>query len=122
MASFQKIVLTIAIIMLIILLIFIGLSLKSSSSQVWPPLVAQCPDYWSMDGSGNNTICRNVQNLGTCDLKVMNFNQPQFTGSQGTCSKYLWANKCGLTWDGITYGVPNPCTPPPTSTTTSTSS
>ena len=118
MASFQKIVLTVAIIALIIILIFIGISLTIIKPQVWPPLVPQCPDYWTMDGSGNNPICKNNKNLGTCNLKMMNFNQSQFTGSNGTCNKYLWAKKCDLSWDGLTYGVPNPCTPPPSTSST----
>ena len=42
-------------------------------------------------------------------LNTMNFNQAPYTGSQGTCNKYKWAQGCGLTWDGITSGVPNPC-------------
>ena len=116
MASFQKIVLTVAIIILIIVLIFIGLTLTFAKPQVWPPLVPECPDYWSMTGSGTNAICNNTQNLGTCNLKTMNFNQPQFIGAQGTCNKYLWANKCGVSWDGINYGVPNPCSATKTTT------
>jgi hypothetical protein len=39
----------------------------------------------------------------------MNFNTSAFTGSQGACNKYNWATKCNVTWDGITYGVSNPC-------------
>ena len=109
MASFQKIVLITAIIILVITLIVIGVSLALSAPEVWPPLVPQCPDYWTMDGSGNNPICNNVQNLGTCNLKTMNFDQPQFTGANSTCNKYLWATQCNLAWDGLTYGVPNPC-------------
>ena len=39
----------------------------------------------------------------------MDFTTSSFTGSDGLCSKYNWANNCGVTWDGITYGVKNPC-------------
>ena len=39
----------------------------------------------------------------------MNFNNAPYTGDNGTCNKYIWAKKCGVTWDGITYGVENPC-------------
>jgi hypothetical protein len=39
----------------------------------------------------------------------MNFNQSPFNTSNGTCAKYTWATNCGVTWDGITSGVPNPC-------------
>ena len=40
---------------------------------------------------------------------TMNFNQDPFTGTNGDCSKFNWATKCGVTWDGVTYGVQNPC-------------
>ena len=116
MEGFQKIVLFIAIAILIVSLIFIGISLAhAKDKQTWPPIVPACPDYWMIDGSGNNTTCVNTKDLGTCPLTggtdhlVMNFNNAAFTGSQGTCNKYTWANKCGVSWDGITYGVNNPC-------------
>jgi hypothetical protein len=115
MKGFQKIVLFAAIIILIIALVFIGISLTYNKSQTWPPIVADCPDYWVIDGSGNNTICKNIKDLGTCPPNsgtkhlTKNFNNPAFTGSQGNCNKYRWANSCGISWDGITYGVNNPC-------------
>jgi hypothetical protein len=115
MDGFQKIVLFSAIIILIIALVFIGVALKYANSQNWPPMTPECPDYWLIDGSGNNASCVNVKNLGTCpaqsgeDHLTMNFNSSAFTGSNGMCAKYTWANKCGVSWDGITYGVNNPC-------------
>ena len=39
----------------------------------------------------------------------MNFNNAPYTGTTGACAKYNWANNCGVSWDGITYGVNNPC-------------
>jgi hypothetical protein len=115
MDGFQKIVLFSAIIILIIALVIIGIALAyAKDSQTWPPMTPQCPDYWVMDGSGNNARCINVKDLGRCPPNggqhlVMNFNDPAFTGSQGDCNKYNWANRCGVSWDGITYGVNNPC-------------
>ena len=118
MEGFQKFVLYAAIFVLILALIFIGLSLSHAKNQVWPPVVPKCPDYWVVDGSGNNTKCINVKDLGTCQATsgekhlTMDFNDPTFSGTQGTCNKYNWANNCGVSWDGITYGVSNPCAPP----------
>ena len=116
MEGFQKIVLYAAIIILIIALVIIGVSLSyGKDSQVWPPVVPQCPDYWVADGSGNNTTCINVKDLGTCEATggkkhlTMNFNQAPYVGANSTCAKYTWAKKCGLSWDGISYGVNNPC-------------
>lgn len=115
MEGFQKTVLIGAIIILIITLVIIGIALKNAKSTDWPPLVTQCPDYWIIDGSGNNTTCTNIKDLGTCSPQngnrhlEMNFNTSPFTGSNGTCAKFNWARRCDVSWDGITYGVQNPC-------------
>ena len=115
MNSFQKIVLIIAVVILILLLIFIGITLKNSkSNQSWPPVTGDCPDYW-VDMSGNGAQCVNKLRLGTCNIptaasqNAMNFTANTFAGSNGTCAKYTWAQGCGVTWDGITSGVSNPC-------------
>ena len=116
MEGFQKIVLITAIVILIITLVVIGIALsKGLSNEEWPPLLSACPDYWKIDGSGNMTTCTNIKDLGTCPPKsgeehlIMNFSSDLFTGDNGTCNKYNWAKKCDVTWDGITYGVENPC-------------
>lgn len=116
MEAFQKIVLFSAIIVLIIALVVIGISLSySKDQQQWPPMTPDCPDYWSIDGSGNHAVCINKKDLGICPPRSgdkhlkMNFNTSAFTGSNELCSKYTWAKKCKVSWDGITYGVDNPC-------------
>jgi hypothetical protein len=116
MEGFQKIVLIAAIIILIIALVVIGIALSGNfNNEEWPPMLSACPDYWKIDGSGNMTTCTNIKDLGTCPPKsgekhlVMNFNTTPYTGDNGTCNKYTWAKKCDVTWDGITYGVENPC-------------
>ena len=50
----------------------------------------------------------------------MDFNQAPFNGTDGDCAKYKWAykDKCNVTWDGINYGVSNPCTEETTDETT----
>jgi hypothetical protein len=114
--EFQKMVLIIAIILLIVILIVIGIALaKSKRDESWPPTVGSCPDYW-VDVSENGGSCFNKHSLGKCNIpsgknerNTMNFNQPPFTGDDGDCSKHRWATRCGVTWDGITSGVVNPC-------------
>jgi hypothetical protein len=113
--SFQKGVLMIAVIVLIIVLITIGVILsKAVYSDTWPPVIGVCPDYW-VDLSGNGEACLNSHSLGTCNIpssdnkNTKNFNTAPFDGDDGECSKYRWAKGCGVTWDGITYGVQNPC-------------
>ena len=116
MEGFQKIVLFSAIIILIIALVFIGISLSyAKDGQKWPPVVPSCPDYWKFEGEGDDTRCVNVKDLGTCPPKsgdknlIMNFNSSVFSGDNGTCNKFKWAKNCNVSWDGITYGVNNPC-------------
>ena len=121
---FQKMVLTAAIVILIIMLVIIGMSLsKASYEDTWPPIVGDCPDYWG-DMSGNGEACLNSHRLGRCTVPTegengtMNFNQSPFTGDNGTCSKYNWATGCKVTWDGITSGISNPCDTSTTDTST----
>lgn len=113
--NFQKIVLSIATVLLIIILVIIGVTLsKAKSEEEWPPIVGACPDYW-VDMSGNGEACFNSHSLGRCNIPrkgekgTMNFNQSPFTGDNGDCAKYRWAKVCRVTWDGITSGVKNPC-------------
>jgi len=113
--SFQKAVLTIATIFLILFLVLIGVSLSNATAEAqWPPVIGSCPDYW-VDLSGNGEQCFNTHSLGTCNIpsagndNTKNFNQLPYNGTNGTCAKYKWANSCKVSWDGLTYGVENPC-------------
>ena len=63
MDGFQKTILFIAIIILIISLIIIGFALAAGKDSQWPPMVPNCPDYWIADGSGNNAKCVISNNL-----------------------------------------------------------
>ena len=108
--NFQKIVLTIAIVLLIVALIVFS-SMLYADKKVFPPTQAQCPDYWidMSGGIGTGGYCINTKNLGKggCSNK-MNFNTGLWTGDDGICNKQKWANACDLTWDGITNN-PNAC-------------
>ena len=116
--SFQQIVLTIAIIFLILILVVIGYSLSNSKTDKnWPPIVANCPDYWeditdSTLAAVGSVKCKNTQSMGTCVADKI------FVKTDTPCDKYKWAISCGATWDGITYGYGQykPCdTKPPSS-------
>lgn len=123
--TFQKIVLTIAIVLLIGMLIVINISLTSATaSMMWPPIKTDCPDYWE-DLSGNGSQCFNIKDIGTCPSyepkfdanrkplvsSTMNFSGALYTGPNGLCEKKKWAKRCNVEWDGITYGygINNPC-------------
>lgn len=69
----------------------------------------------TFDASGAK--CVNVKDLGTCPAPqgqhmVMDFSTGAYKGDSGLCQKYKWAHKCGVSWDGITYGTKyTPCDP-----------
>jgi len=104
MANFQSIVMSVATILLIICLIMIGIALaKSSSDTQYPPVVADCPDYWLDLGDVGGADCTNVKNLGgeNCS-NTMDFTKSIWTGDDGLCNKSKWAKACDLAWDGVT--------------------
>jgi hypothetical protein len=119
--NFQKIVLIIAVIILIVSLVFIGIQIKKSNSkQVWPPFVPDCPDFWAMGSDGKCYATTNAP-PSSCN-NPMNFTENQFAGRGGACEKRKWASDVGCTttvggvsvpapiaWEGITYGTKDPC-------------
>ncbi len=100
--SFQKVVVSIFLIILIIFLVIIGTTLYDAKykNPSYPPKSAQCPDYWTLDNKNN---CVNTKGLGnsTCSEKI-NIKDTAWNTSGSPCYKYKWAKSCGLSWDGIT--------------------
>lgn len=97
--TFQKIVAYIAAIVLAGTLTVIGFLIYKSKSDIkYPPDMSDCPDYWDTISPNK---CKNNMKLGNCDIEIMDFNQPKYSGPQGKVEKCKWANECGLTWDGL---------------------
>lgn len=66
--NFQRIVMTIAILILIASMIFIGYSLYYKSSDVsWPPEIPKCPDYWSYNKIKGKCEPGNDQSSTSCE-------------------------------------------------------
>jgi len=122
--AFQKIVLTVSIVLLIICLIFIGVMLYNSKyTAKFPPVTGSCPDYWVNLGPnkqhGNKTMCvppgfinpetgkevsPAIDGYGSPDSACQ---QPKYMpSSEGMssgelCDNSRWAKKCGYSWDGV---------------------
>ena len=139
MAGFQQIVFGLAILVVIVFTVFAYFMIKNGiQNQTYPPTTFNCPDYW-IDVCGNGSMCLNANDVpynASCPtdasantqytfdmssnsfmpgggITVSTFYAPDFT-NYTPCQKYQWAQQCGttqapLSWDGITYGVPNPC-------------
>ena len=96
--GFKNIVILVASIILIIMLIIIGIILyRLQKNLKFPPVISKCPDYWEL----NKKICYNPKHLGTCGNQK-NFNTDFYKGHDGRCMKSKWAERCELTWQGIT--------------------
>ena len=158
--NFQKSVVIFFGILLVVILIFLGVTLnKSKASAPWPPNTSVCPDYWldypyDVDtknpkdnyvagsqcvgtestentgmnlGNGNYPLTANTTITGRQITEAVNLSGTYadgsvtytFTGSNGACHKRDWATANGISWDGITYGVSNPCYATETTTITS---
>ena len=112
LTEFNKIVLTIATIILIISLIILAIFMKKAlSNDVFPPVISDCPDYW--DVSYNNAedsvkcIRTNIINQGSTagdcsSYDVALFQQNGSSYDDILCEKYKWAKGCNLEWDGVT--------------------
>jgi len=70
--NFQKIVLIVAVVILLISLTVIGYMMYGTGVQQWPPSYNVCPDYW--DVSGSYCIATNYKNVGSiaCSYKSDN--------------------------------------------------
>ena len=99
--NFQIIVMTVAIIILILILTFIGYALNTHRFNVkYPPVTGECPDYWV----SKDNECTNPKNLGKCKGSK-SFNSKIYMGDGGDCAKSQWATNCDLTWQGITNNL-----------------
>ena len=102
MEYFQRAVLTVSAILLIICLVIIGVSLYTAKySDAFPPVLANCPDYWLDKSSGNASECFNIKGLGKPECERTKDFSSFSTGNAGLCSKKKWAKSCDITWDGI---------------------
>ena len=98
--NFQKLVLTVATVILICMMILIGYAMSTNKGNMnFPPSVSECPDYWI--SSNKQCINNNNVNLGDCK-SPMNFNISKYMGHNGNCQKVKWANNCKIVWSGLT--------------------
>lgn len=103
LGPFQKNVIMVASVVLIVLLAIIGYLLsKSTSGDTWPPTISKCPDYWQ-DTSGEGKNCLNVEKLGNCGGDIApGFDMRAFSKPEALCSSKTAITNCNLTWSGIT--------------------
>ena len=102
--SFQKTVLTVASVILIVSLIIIAIILKVSKSNTkYPPEIGVCPDYFLPK---RKNVCSNPKGLGKNLGDEVKFTGDSACGTECNKRNYIarcrWANENGVQWDGIT--------------------
>jgi hypothetical protein len=127
MDLFYIIVLTIAVIFLILILTYVGLAMKSKTSNttVYPGTKQVCPDYWNLASDGTSCVIPTAgsKNVGSIynssgattlnakttfglstDGKSINFSDPGWggSGSNTICAKQKWTINNNVVWDGVT--------------------
>jgi len=92
--SFQKTVLTVAIVLFVLMMLLIAVMMSSAKkNEAFPPQVGGCPDYWQKTLDGK---CLNTQNLGK------NCASPNDFTKMSDIEKCKFAKDCQIAWDGIT--------------------
>jgi hypothetical protein len=121
--KFQAIVIIILGILFIITLIaFYYIATARGNNMPFPPSIPICPDYYyqtalTPDGTVSCKAMPNmVRTLRRSDVnsnECLNptFSSEYYTGTNANCLKYNWSQNCNSipAWEGITYGVHNPC-------------
>lgn len=126
MDIFYIIVSSIAVVILVLLLTYVGIKIKSarSGSTTYPPNYSSCPDYWTANSDGTCTMTAN--NTGKFGSTSTGIPSTQSTSTPGyvsnttvrffgtdagstwtskgmtpQCAMKYWSNQNGIVWDGI---------------------
>lgn len=125
--DFYTIVLTIAVVLLILILTFVGIKMSNSkynnqTNVSFPPVKSSCPDYWTADGSycnipvygktntgriydtnRNNTLSPSSTYGYVVDNNYIDFNNSMWgsMGKTAICQQKDWTGKYNIVWDGV---------------------
>ena len=118
MTPFNKIVLTIATVVLIIsLVVVVFLVIASNENEKFPPLIPDCPDYWDLNINFNDND--HTKSISCINRSTVNTPAPSNSKHDKSCASYdvltgnitaednlthkcNWATKCNVVWDGVT--------------------
>jgi len=115
--SFYTTVLTIAVVVLILVLAFLGWTMsKQKETDNFPKLQTSCPDFWKIEKDGEKNYCiqpeQDKVNSGSADAinDAPGFENGKFdfansgwsAGGNAVCAKKKWANSHGINWDTVT--------------------
>jgi len=117
METFYLIVLSVAIILLIVILAYIGIyGMNDKSKSAFPPVKYDCPDHWQKNDNNECVIPISEPNMGAFDngdpspdipgvngdTTAINFEDPGWSANGSSrCSHKKWANDNSIVWDTV---------------------
>jgi len=111
LGNYNKTVLVVASVLLILGLVIIGFFITSAQkNSTYPPVIGDCPDYWDVGyNTTNKKICTNRRSINSgrasndCrTYPVASFSVAGTSDNDIICEKNKWAKRCNIHWDGIT--------------------
>jgi hypothetical protein len=96
MGFYKNTIIAFAAQLVILLIIMAVIMSNQAGTQEFPPNVSVCPDFYSLNESGNCTTDSNVYSNAEPQCSRMN---PK---GMPINEKRNWAADCGVAWDGIT--------------------
>jgi len=122
METFYLIVLSVAIILLIIILAYIGVyGMNEKSKSAFPPVKYDCPDYWQKNEDGKCVIPTSGPNMGAFETNyqgdppdkkgipgfnenedAIDFEDADWSASGSSrCAQKKWAIDNSIVWDTV---------------------
>jgi hypothetical protein len=116
MIFYKNLYYSVAISAFIVLSILAFIMYYAKKNQMYPPIIQECPDYFSLSSDGKCTYNPDAWTLNrdfktqsgdvctSVDFKKEIYikNPGGYGPTSGACQKQTWAKDCGVTWDGIT--------------------
>jgi hypothetical protein len=96
MGFYKNAIIGFAVQLVILLIIMAVIISNKNNSQEFPPTVAYCPDFYSLNDSGYCIPSSSVYSNKTSDCIRIN---PK---GMPINERRNWALNCGVAWDGIT--------------------
>jgi len=96
MGFYQNTIIAFAVQLVILLIIMAVIISNKNNSQEFPATLSGCPDFYSLNESGNCTTEANIYSNKKPQCTRLN---PK---GMSLDEKRNWASDCGVSWDGIT--------------------
>ena len=96
MGFYRNVFLGFTVILVITLSIIAYILSNRNKSQLFPPTISSCPDFYRLNDEGKCVIENAVYSNSSETCSYLNSN------GMNAKDKKTWAMNCGVSWDGIT--------------------